>query len=951
MSRKGEPARRPRRPLERLLPIVLVVLAAVVGWRLWQRGQTPARLLELGRRAAESKDYEAALAYYDRVPSEAGDQAATARCAAAEIWLALGHATNAETRFREALTIDPNNVLAHDRLANLLTVEGRRFESLPHLYELLRLGQYSYELLFLAGDHAKTAEAPDDLARFQAAAPDDPAPLIGLARIAMRKEQKAEAAAMLRRVIAAAPELIEAQPLLGQVLIDSPSDEELAAWAKALPAGADEHPDVWFVRGQWAARRGERESAARCFWEALRRDSNHQMATLELSQLLEVLGESSLAHDLGQRASTMSDFRIALELLRAHPDDAKQLFLVARHAEMLGRLWEAWGWNQLSLTKEGTAAWAREALARIEPQLDASLPPTSPQLDPGLRLDLSHYPLPDDRASGTRPTARPAAVAAQPRFEDVAGQLGLDFSYFCGREGANPRARMFESLGGGIAVVDFDLDGWPDLYFTQGCRWPPRAGQTEHLDGLYRNLSAERFVDVTRAAGLGDERFSQGTTVGDFNNDGFPDLYVANIGLNRLYMNLGDGTFSDVSELAGIAADRWTTSCVLADFNGDGLPDLYDVNYLEGPGVFEMTCLVDGQPRTCRPSMFRPAADMFYLNLGDGRFRDVTEDAGLAATGGNGLGVVAADFDGSGQLNLFVANDQDANFYFVNHTSRPSAPPRFAEHGLLSGLAYDGSGRALACMGVAAGDADGNRRLDLLVTNFSQESSTLYLQQEGGLFTDDTGPAGLRESSYSMLGFGTQFLDADLDGAMDLVVSNGHIHEFSSPGVSYAMRPQYFRNLGAARFEELAPELLGAYFERPCFGRSLVKLDFNRDGRADFAVSSLDVPAALVGNRTESTGHFLSVELHGVTSSRDAIGAAVTVRAGELEQTQWLSAGDGFQASNERQLVFGLGNHARIDNLVISWPSGLSQEFADVETDQELVLVEGNTLQFGAGGK
>lgn len=932
-----------------MLPFVLMLLAAAVGWRVWQRGHTPARLLQLGRQSADSEDCEAALRYFDQIPSTAGHEAVLARCSAAEIWLKLGHATKAEIEFREALQIDPRNSPAHDRLANLLTIEGRRFESLPHLYELLRSGHFSLDLLFLAGDHSKTVEGPDDLARFRAAAPEDPVPLIGLARIEMRKQNASQATRLLKQVIATAPALIEAHALLGRILIDSPDEKELIAWSSRLPHDADEHPDIWLVRGEWARRRGESQAAARCLWEALRRDPNHQSATLQLSQLLETLGEASLAEQLGQRAAALAEFSVALELLRLNPDNLKQLVSVARQAESLGRLWEAWGWNQLALAATSEVPWANEALARIRPQLNESLPPVEPLLDPGLQLDLSHYPLLDDRAMVSGPAEGRRLVAAEVRFEDVAQQLGIDFQYFCGQEGTSPRARMFESLGGGIAVVDFDLDGWPDLYFTQGCRWPPRPGQREHLDAIFRNLSAERFVDVTRASGLGDDRFSQGTTVGDFNNDGFPDLYVANIGVNRLYMNLGDGTFSDVCESAGITADRWTTSCVLADFNGDGWPDLYDVNYLEGPGVFEKTCPVDGQPRTCRPSMFRPAADMFYLNLGDGRFREMTEEAGLAVAGGNGLGVVAANFDGSGKLNLFVANDQDANFYFVNRTPMPGARPRFQEHGLLSGLAYDGAGRALACMGAAAGDANGDGRLDMLVTNFSQESSTLYLQDGlqdgGGLFTDATGPSGLREPSYAMLGFGTQFLDGDLDGQMDLVVANGHIHEFSSPGVSYAMRPQYFRNDGGGRFKEVQPDRLGPYFERPCFGRSLVRLDFNRDGREDFAVSSLDVPAAVVCNRTEISGHFLSVRLHGVKAARDAIGAVVKVVAGDRELTQWLCAGDGFQASNQRGLLFGLGDRNRIDKLTVAWPSGSVQTLAELSADSELVLIEGLPYQ------
>ena len=963
-----------RRPLEKLLPIVLVALAGAIGWHMWQRAHSPARLLEQARQALEAKRYAAveelckqisasspqsaaalllageaatrqnrlsdALAYYDQIPADAGDEAVSGLCAVGDIWLHYGHASKAEARYRAALEINPRYAYAHDRLANLLGIEGRRFESLPHLYELLRQRRYSYEVLLLAGEHAQNIEVPAELARFRAAAPDDPAPLIGLARVAMRKKQYADVADILKRVIDEDPTYIEAHALLGRALLEQPGDDELSAWVAALPPEADWHPDIWAVRGGWAKRHGQAEPAARCLWEALRRDANHQAATLQLSQLLQTLGDSAMAEALARRAAALADMSIALDSLYSNRNDVALLFRVARQAETLGRLWEAWGWNQIALTVVPDARWAQEALARIEPKLRDSLPPTLPEVDPGVQLDLSSYPLPDDRRAPAATAGKLAPSRASPRFDDVAAAAGIDFVYFCGREGANPRARMFESLGGGIAVVDYDLDGWPDLYFTQGCRWPPQAGQTEYLDTIYRNLANGRFERVTQASGLGDDRFSQGATVGDFNKDGFADLYVANIGVNRLYMNNGDGTFSDVSESAGISGESWTTSCLLADLNGDALPDLYDVNYLQGPDVFERICYSNGEPRTCRPSSFEPAPDRFYLNVGDGRFDEMTQAAGMEVSGGNGLGIVASDFSRTGRLNLFVANDQDANFYFVNRTPAAGARPRFEERGLLSGLAFDGEGRAYACMGVAAGDANGDGKLDLLVTNFTEESSTLYLQEDGELFTDATGPAGLRGPSFSMLGFGTQFIDGELDGLSDLVVTNGHVHEFSSPGVSYAMPPQYFRNIGGGRFEEVPATSLGRYFEQKYFGRSLVRLDWNRDGREDFAISSLETPIALVTNQTDDAGHFLAVQLRGVRSSRDAIGAVVTVAIGERRQTQWLNAGDGYQASNQRQLVFGLGDAKRIDKLTIHWPSGVEQEFRDLAADQELILVE-----------
>lgn len=975
------PPKRPppkRRRLAKLLPVVLATLAATVGWRVWQQSTSPERLLEPARQAMEAKQYAAveklcerilaarpqsaealllageaaakqghlrdALGYYDRF--DAGDMAVRARNSAGDIWLTVGHASKAEAKYRQALAIEPQSAFAHERLALLLSVENRRFESLPHLYELLRQGRASYDLLLFAGDSLKPVDMPDELARFRAAAPDDPAPLIGRARVELRQKNYTEAARLARQVIAAANHFIEAHATLGRALLQEGSDDELDEWAAALPPDADAHPDVWLARAGWARRRGQTEAAARCLWEALRRDANHQAATLQLSQALEALGESAKAKDLAERAAALSDFSSTIASLADNRRNPKRLRRVAMRAEKLGRLWEAWNWNRTAISLLGDVRWAREAQARIEPNLNDALPPTLPQADFGIQLDLSHYPLPSEpRARRSIASSPLAPSSVEPRFEDLAQQAGIDFRYRYGQKANEPRARMFQMTGGGVAVVDYDLDGWPDLYFTQGCRWPPQAGQTEFLDELYRNLGNGRFEKVTPDSRLGDDRFSQGATVGDFNSDGFPDLYVANIGVNRLYANNGDGTFTDVSEPAGISADRWTTSCVMADLNADGLPDLYDVNYLQGQNLFEQIChSADGVPRTCGPRMFEAAPDNFLLNRGDGRFEEMTELSGMGVAGGNGLGVVAADFGGAGRLSLFVANDQDANFYFVNRTPSGGDFPRFEEWGAISGLAYDGLGRAQACMGVAAGDANGDGKVDLFVTNFAEEANALYVQQDDQSFIDLSGPSRLAKPSFAMLGFGTQFLDGELDGLVDLVVTNGHVHDFPPEGVSGAMPPQYFRNVGGGQFQEIPAKRLGDYFRRTYFGRGMARLDWNRDGREDFVVTSLDAPVALLTNRTEGTGHYLAVQMRGVKSSRDAIGAAVTINLGDRVQRQWLTAGDGYLASNQRQLVFGLGASTSVDRLRIVWPSGVTQEFSDVKADQELIVVENSAL-------
>jgi len=498
---------------------------------------------------------------------------------------------------------------------------------------------------------------------------------------------------------------------------------------------------------------------------------------------------------------------------------------------------------------------------------------------------------------------------------------------------------MYEQNGGGAAILDFDGDGWPDIELTQGCRWPPRPGRTDHLDRLFRNTGAGTFEDVTAAAGLVENGFSQGATVGDYNSDGFPDLYVANIGENRLYRNNGDGTFSDVSRSAGMTGDRWTSSCLMADLNGDGLPDLYDVDYLSGPDLLTRVCKKEGKSIAhCGPKDFAAAWDRFCLNLGDGRFADRTQSAGFHIDNGKGLGVLAADFDGSGRLSLFIANDGVPNFFFANQTASPDQP-RFVESAFPRGLAVNGQGQPEACMGIAADDFNNDGLLDLFVTNFFNESNTLFLQQSDHLFRDATAGSGLFRDSLNQLSFGTQSLDANLDGWRDLLITSGDIDRFTNRGRSYRMPPQFFLNTGG-QFRQLPAAALGKWFQGRYRGRGMSRLDWNRDGREDVVISPLDGPVALVTNTTTPHGHFLAVRLHGVRSNRDAIGTGLTLKTGDLTILRQLTAGDGYQASNERRIVFGLGDRTRIDTLTVHWPSGTTQVFSDLSADHEWILIE-----------
>ncbi|RMG40789.1 MAG: CRTAC1 family protein [Planctomycetota bacterium] len=549
-------------------------------------------------------------------------------------------------------------------------------------------------------------------------------------------------------------------------------------------------------------------------------------------------------------------------------------------------------------------------------------------------------------SSSPTPVARRTDVDASrtpPRqfvFRDDARRVGLDFVYFNGSPPDAQRHLLFEFTGGGVGVVDFDRDSRPDLYFAQGRPWSGpamRASAEQPTDRLFRNRPEGRFEDVTAASGIGRGGFGQGVAVGDFDNDGFPDIYVANIGTNRLLQNNGDGTFTDRGPLAGDRG-RWTTSCAIADLNGDGSPDIYDVNYLEGPDVFERVCYNGPHARTCPPRFFDAAQDQLYLSGGDGTFREVSDEAGVAAAGGKGLGVLVFDSDRDGWPELFVANDQVPNFYFVRQADGDGL--RFSEQAFARGLAVDGAGRPNACMGVAFADADGDGWFDLFVTNFSHEANVLYRGTAAGVFEDATDAAGLADPGFRWLGFGTRFLDADRDGDADLVVLNGHVDDFGFQGTPFAMPPQLFENLGGGRFREVAPQRAGPFFEEARVGRALARVDWNGDGRCDLVGTYLHAPAALISNATRPAGHAIALRLVGRHCARDAIGATITIRYGEHVRHDQLVAGDGYMASNERVVSFGLGAEQRVDRVTVRWPCGRVQHWDDLPGDHLWLLIE-----------
>ncbi|MEZ6064313.1 MAG: CRTAC1 family protein [Planctomycetaceae bacterium] len=514
------------------------------------------------------------------------------------------------------------------------------------------------------------------------------------------------------------------------------------------------------------------------------------------------------------------------------------------------------------------------------------------------------------------------------RLSDVGAQFGLDFAY---QTGATGKLLMVESMGGGCGWLDFDRDGRLDLYLCQGGD-PLLESEAQPLDALLRQAADGRFVDVAQNAGVVERRYGQGVSIADFDEDGFDDVYVSNVGVNRLYRNLGDGTLEDVTAIAGVGDPHWSTSTAWGDLDGDGDLDLYVCNYADYDVRDPRICTdSDGQQAVCDPLEVGFQRDTCYENLGDGRFADVTEVWGFSGTDDRSLGVVLLDLSGDGRQDVFVANDVTANFLYVRDGAG------FRESGVIAGVAMNSKGDYQASMGVAVGDYDADGLPDLYCTHFTDDSNTLYRNLGSGHFEDLTRFIGLHQPTLNFLGFGTVFEDFNADGRQDLFVTNGHIADWRAKGQLLKMPPQLFTWDGS-RFVELTEEL-GDYRNRKVLGRAVARADYDGDGDPDLAVVHQGEPAALLRNDSER-GRWLKLQFIGRQSNRKAIGVQVAGRCGETLRTGWLAGGSSYCCSHEPAVWLGFGEADGPCALTVRWPSGVVQEVKDVLLDQSLTLTE-----------
>jgi hypothetical protein len=553
---------------------------------------------------------------------------------------------------------------------------------------------------------------------------------------------------------------------------------------------------------------------------------------------------------------------------------------------------------------------------------------------------VSQTHMPQKMARRSQPAVKNAPGRAS--YKDVAAASGIHFHLTCG---SLQKTYIMESMCGGVAVFDYDNDGWMDIYFVNGSTLPDLQAGKCHPGKLFRNHHDGTFTDVSNQAALSHCGWGFGAAVGDYDNDGWDDLYVTYLDGGVLYHNNHDGTFSDVTAKAGVGnAGRWGTSVAFGDYDNDGYLDLYVTNYVDldlahlpefGQGPF---CQYRGIPVSCGPRGLKGSRDRLYHNNGDGTFTDVSDKLHIDPDGFYGLGVMWLDYDKDGCLDLYVADDSSPSMLFHN-----DCKGGFSEVGAEAGVAYSADGREQAGMGVDSEDYDNDGWPDIVKINFSDDSNNLYHNDHNGQFTDLAGPAAFGPVSIPFLGFGVRFLDFDNDGWKDIFVANGHVNpqvDQHSFGVTYAERPLLFHNLGNGKFSEIGASA-GTALSRRYVARGLATADFLNRGSQDLVATVLDGSPIVLRNDAQAPGHWLEIRTVGSVSNRNGFGARVEVKAGALTQTMEVRANRSFESASDSRLHFGLGAAPRVDSIVIRWPSGKVDSVGPQAADQELVCGEG----------
>lgn len=948
LSREKTPAQRLRVARKYLSDGNAVAAERELRPLLIARPEDPQVILLSARIEAATGDKLAATEMLGAIDPADTDQHQRALWLEAE-WLADAHRyAAAEAKLKRMLKISSGASRVHRKLATMLNHQGRRMEAAEHLRALARCGDISEKELFAMNtlsdpfiDDSKSKREYDQLF-----------PLAEARRL--RAEGELHRAGVLveqlRRQYPDSPPIAAFQ---GRVYSELHDERRLRSWLDGLPEGIEREPEYWYAVGNRLQRQGRHREAVRCLGEAVARDETERFGYLALARSLEVLGEERAARRANERFQLLAEAARIAEKIGYEPGAYRDLNRMADILVSLRRPWEAISWREIALKVGGSPKSKLDQLRAKRQTLAEQEAAHTPENFATCGLELARWPLPSAGARGVgeslgvEPAGKTLAVENPIVLENVADEARLSFQYDNGDDPSDDAILLHQVTGGGLGVIDLDLDGWSDIYMAQG------GGDAFDPDGskpnrMFRNLHGTRFVDATGATRTGDRGYGQGVAVADINQDGFPDMVCANIGPNILYLNNADGTFSSrrISPPGGDV--RWTTSVACADLTGDQLPEIVAVNYVDDPAALEATCT----PETgiCNPSLYQPAADRIWRV--DVRGGLVASDGGgdMSNQPSYGFAAVIANLDGKAGNDLFVANDTQQNHCWINRANGRRGKASCSDRSLVQssqvyGCANGLVGQPQGCMGVAHGDFDRNGLLDLHVTNYWDQPADLYLQQPGHFFVNANAKRGIYSDSRATVGWGTQAVDFDRNGWLDLAVLNGHVIDYRSRGENFKMRPQLFRG-AAGGFRLVEPgDVGGDYWQDPALGRTMAVMDWNQDLKPDLVANHLDAPVALLENRTGG-GNSVRLELVGTDSERDAVGTEVTLRCGEESWTGQVAGGDGFLCSNEPVLDFGIGAAETVDLVQVRWPSGATQQFHDLPANQLYLIVEGDSAVF-----
>jgi tetratricopeptide (TPR) repeat protein len=917
-------------------------------------------LFHLANTYAEQGELANAIDLLSEIPAEDPDAGIPSLGVSAEWCMRLERYDDAESRYRRILKVDPTVQVARRQLAHLLNRQGRRHEAVGLVRQLCLAGDVTQgELHSLIVQCDAMYDAPGSTGD-GVSEPYWPIGPMGQARFAFTESRFREAVELMR------PAMLKAEPkdaeiaFYGRAVAEAQDISELANWKTRVTESVKEHPDYWAALGIYLIGEAKFQEAVAALGEAIRLDPTDFRSMRRLFQAFRSLNDENKSIAWIDRYDVMKRMvRLSNLIGDAERPDPQWFKNMAAEMESVGRNLESILWSSVAAAYQNNGQQTAANLSRKMRQVIADQEAFPDRNQVWCQMDLVANPLPSfpdnfhSLAATTQTNSQDASnpmpsVIDTASFRDVTGEVGLRHTYRISTDRIEKAFAIYQSVGGGVAVIDFDLDGWQDFLLAQGAADPPDFVAKES-DQLLRTVQTNHrlgLVNVTNSAGCTDKNYTIGVTAGDWNQDGLPDLAVANLGTNRLLINQGDGTFRvrPLDERADYTL--MSTSMAMGDVTGDSLPDLFSLNYLRDPELFKRPELdAAGNPLDAiGPLTLKTTRDNLYVNNDHGESLStlVGADDKSACTG---LGVVLTSLLNGRQGNqVFIANDVRNNQLWVRDSAN-----EMVDVAVPLGCAYGSLGAATAAMGVASADFDGNGAIDLHVTNFIDEPVSLFMGSDD-LFRDLHYRFNLAEASTNVLGFGTQALDYSNDGRPDIVVTNGHVEDLSARGQPFRMPLQLFSNQGN-RFELVDMEG-SETFSKPRLGRALARLDFDRNGAEDFIVTDMLDSTALVVNETATSNHWVSLILVGTTSERDAIGAKIEVFAGQEKQTGWVTAGDGFLCKNESALHFGLGKQSAITRVVVTWPTKKEQTFDSIMVDHSNLLIEdqATAFTFNSGG-